>query len=418
MNLAVYEWRKLFRLPALWAFLALCLAFNGLLIASLSPYDRAFFNETSRTAKALGQRVDEDFLAGLDAMPATENRDLLLQSVTGMEDIFETYDAGELSDFYAGVVEKSPTAGKWMTWKYGLLADRVAHLAETDAAMDLYAGPVTYGSHQFLFGSLFRAVLCESAILAMLGTLYLLGYEGMHRTEGLACSSRMGRKLRLVKVLAALPASAALYGLLAVCTLVPYFLLYDYGGIWDASVSSQFNYFSDMLVVRPFLTWGDFTVAQYLAAALALWAVLAAVNITVYAVPFLAQGPLRFAACSLGGIWEWGTPWFDWTYGTYLLVLAGLLLALSLGAAGLTVFLSQYSGNYIAMLLKAVPLFVAVGAVLGTWLLDMPFMFRNLGNGALWLPRGIEAVTAGVLLALGLGLCLLACRRQRRRELQ
>ena len=57
MNLAVYEWRKLFRLPALWAFLALCLAFNGLLIATLSPYDRAFFNETSQTAKALGQRV-------------------------------------------------------------------------------------------------------------------------------------------------------------------------------------------------------------------------------------------------------------------------------------------------------------------------------------------------------------------------
>ena len=54
MNLAVYEWRKLFRLPALWAFLALCLAFNGLLIATLSPYDRAFFNETSQTAKALG----------------------------------------------------------------------------------------------------------------------------------------------------------------------------------------------------------------------------------------------------------------------------------------------------------------------------------------------------------------------------
>lgn len=277
MNLAVYEWRKLFRLPALWTFLALCLAFNALLIAGLSPYDRTFFNETSQTAKALGQRMDEDFLAGLDAMPATENRDLLLQSVTGMEDIFETYDTGELADFYAGVVEKSPTAVKWMTGKYGLLAERVAHLAQTDAAMDLYAGPATYGSHQFLFGSLFRAVLCESAILAMLGTLYLLGYEGMHRTEGLACSSRTGRRLRRLKVLAALPASAALYGLLAVCSLAPYFLLYDYSGIWDASVSSQFNYFSDMLVVRPFLTWGDFTVAQYLAAALALGAVLTAV---------------------------------------------------------------------------------------------------------------------------------------------
>ena len=196
MNLAVYEWRKLFRLPALWAFLALCLAFNGLLIATLSPYDRAFFNETSQTAKALGQRVDEDFFAGLDAIPATENRDLLRQSVTGMEDIFETYDTGELSDFYAGVVEKSPLAVTWMTWKYDLLASRVEHLAQTDAALDLYAGPATYGSHQFLFGALFRAILCESAILAMLGTLYLLGYEGMHRAEGLACASRTGRKLR------------------------------------------------------------------------------------------------------------------------------------------------------------------------------------------------------------------------------
>lgn len=145
--------------------------------------------------------------------------------------------------------------------------------------------------------------------------------------------------------------------------------------------------------------------------------VLTIVNLTIYAVPFLAQGPLRFAACGLDGIWEWGTPWFDWTYGTYLLVLTGLLLALSLGAAGLTVFLSQYSGNYIAMLLKAVPLFVAVGAVFGSWLLDMPFTFRGLGNGTVWLPRGIEAVTAGVLLALGLGLCILACRRQKRREL-
>ncbi len=144
---------------------------------------------------------------------------------------------------------------------------------------------------------------------------------------------------------------------------------------------------------------------------------LTAVNVTVYAIPFLAQGPLRFAACGLDGIWEWSTPWFDWPYGAYLLILTALLLALSLGCAGLTVFLSQYSGNYIAMLLKAVPLFVAVGAVLGTWLLDMPFTFRTLGNGSLWVPRGAEAILAAVLLTLGLGLCALACRRQYNREL-
>lgn len=277
MNLVYCEWRKLFHLPALWAFLGLCLVFNGLLIATQSPYDRAFFNDTSADAELLGQRVDGEFLAGLSAMPETENRKLLLQSVAGLEDVFETYDTGELADFYTGVVKTSPLAMEWMTWKYGLLAERVEHLSQTDAALDLYAGPATYGSHQFLFGALFGAILGESAILAMLGTLYLLGYEGLHQTEGLACATRTGRQLWGVKLLAALPASTVVYGLLASFTLTPYFLLYDYGGIWSASVSSQFNYFSDMLFVRPFLTWGDFTVGQYLTATLALGAALTAV---------------------------------------------------------------------------------------------------------------------------------------------
>ena len=277
MSLVYCEWRKLFHLPALWAFLGLCLVFNGLLIATQSPYDRAFFNDTSADAELLGQRVDGEFLAGLSAMPETENRKLLLQSVAGLEDVFETYDTGELADFYTGVVKTSPLAMEWMTWQYGLLAERVEHLSQTDAALDLYAGPATYGSHQFLFGALFRAILGESAILAMLGTLYLLGYEGLHQTEGLACATRTGRRLWGVKLLAALPASTVVYGLLASFTLTPYFLLYDYGGIWSASVSSQFNYFSDMLFVRPFLTWGDFTVGQYLTAALVLGAALTAV---------------------------------------------------------------------------------------------------------------------------------------------
>ena len=32
MRLLCHEWRKLLRLPVLWGFLALCLAFNGLLL--------------------------------------------------------------------------------------------------------------------------------------------------------------------------------------------------------------------------------------------------------------------------------------------------------------------------------------------------------------------------------------------------
>ena len=277
MRLAVYEWRKLFRLPALWVLLGLSLLFNALLVCTLSDWDRTFLNETSADAVLLGQRVDETFQERLAALPETENRTVLLQSVTGLEDAFETYDTGILKGFYRDMVENSPTAASWMEWKYDLLAARVDHLARTNAGMDLYAGPVTQGSHQFLFGTLLRSILGEAAIAAMLGTLYLLGYEGMQKTESLACASGTGRRLRRTKVAASLAAAPILLALVAVPALGLYFALFDYRGIWDASVSSQFNFLTDMLLTRPFLTWGDFTVAQYLAAALALGAALTAV---------------------------------------------------------------------------------------------------------------------------------------------
>lgn len=102
-----------------------------------------------------------------------------------------------------------------------------------------------------------------------------------------------------------------------------------------------------------------------MAVALCSALVLTAVNLGIYAIPFPAQGPLQFHACDLDRSWAWGTPWFDWTYGAYLVVLVGLILALSLAVAGMTVFLSQYSDSYITLLLKILPLFVAVGMVLG-----------------------------------------------------
>ena len=52
-----------------------------------------------------------------------------------------------------------------------------------------------------------RAMLGEAAMAAMLGTLYLLGYEELHKTESLACASRTGRRLGRTKVLSSLVAA-------------------------------------------------------------------------------------------------------------------------------------------------------------------------------------------------------------------
>ena len=69
------------------------------------------------------------------------------------------------------------------------------------------------------------------------------------------------------------------------------------------------------------------------------------------------------------------------------------------------------------MLLKALPLFVVVGAVLGSWLLDQSFSFRRFWENGPWVPKGAEFAVMAILLFLGLGLCVFTCSRQQRREL-
>lgn len=276
MKLLLYEWRKLFRLPILWIFLLLCWMLNGLLIVN-DLSGRAFFNEASTVTADLGQRVDEPFIENLKHYPALDNRDVLLEAALGMENIFSAYETKELSVFYQNVVSSSPKAMAWMAWKYDLLQKRVDELALDGAAMDFYAGFVTHKSHQFLFDTLLRAAMAESAVLAMVAALYLLGHEALYQTTSWLSTTATGRRLWLVKCLAVLTAALLLYGLCIIPTLAGYLALWDYSGIWPSHVSSQFNYLTDMLYRRPFLTWGNFTVAGYLSAVLALGAVLTVV---------------------------------------------------------------------------------------------------------------------------------------------
>ena len=379
MKLVAWEWRKLVRLPALWGFLVLCLAFNGLLLWEEDSL-RQPFNEASAIAEVLGQRVDGTFLDGLERLPRTEYGDLVLSAAREMTDIFEDYDTRDLAGLYEGVVKDSPAAVRLMSWKYTLLAERAAHLSGTGAAMDLYAGPVTHDAHQFLYDTLFRAVVTESLLVGMLSMLYLLGFEGQRRTVSLICASRSGRKLYGKKVLAGLTAAVFLYILLAAVTLGVYFCLWDYGGVWGGSVSSQFNYLTDMLFRRPFLTWGDFTVGGYLAAELTLGALLT------------ADFALLAAVCGL---------LLRNVYASAL-----VLAVVCFGGVGLTAMLAQMGlwCGYFASLVHPACVWLGIGG----WFTEL-----GLSGAAPWQ----ETVSTGLdLLAFGLGTAL-SLRLFRRKDI-
>lgn len=259
MVLILYEMKKAFCIPALWAFIVLGLALNGLLI---------FGNDSVRDYFDMEKNIENDLgetQGGSEVMNAPEN-------------IFAGYDTGSLAAFYVDIVKESPAAAGWIQGKYSLLQPRVEHLAQSGAALDHYAGNATYESHQFLFGTLMRAMLAEGSICAMLIVLYLMGYEQLNRTEGTVCASCIGRRLWGKKLAAAMMSAGTLYMMLIGVTLAVYFGRWDYSGIWGDSVSSRFNYLTDMLHKRPFLTWGDFTTGGYLTASLVLGAALVAVS--------------------------------------------------------------------------------------------------------------------------------------------
>lgn len=276
MSFLKYELRKAFSLPVLWVFLALCLALNLLLIFE-NGYGREYFNDTSRDAALLGHRVDSAFTAGLSELPRTENRDALLASVEDFSDVFSDYDAAGLGAYYESHFDRSPLAASWFHQKYALVSERITELASSGAGMELYVADMTYTSHQFLFNTLLRAMTAEAVITGVLAALYLTGCESVSRTESLLCSSRAGRRQWLWKALTGVLASLLFWLLLAVCSLGVYFTLWDYGGVWASNVSSGYNYVTDGVLVKPFITWSEFTVAGYLAASLGMSAALTAV---------------------------------------------------------------------------------------------------------------------------------------------
>lgn len=155
-----------------------------------------------------------------------------------------------------------------------------------------------------------------------------------------------------------------------------------------------------------------------LAAGLVSALLLSVVNITIYAVPFLAQGPLALWDCPLGNsVWDTGIAWFNWTYGQYLAVLTGMVLALGLGVGAVTLFLSRFSDNYVPMLLKAFPLLMTMGGFFATWVMNHAFFFHPAWDYAeFFVSKGTEVVCIAVLLIVGAALTGWSCFRQRRLE--
>ncbi|WP_324824702.1 hypothetical protein [Sinanaerobacter sp. ZZT-01] len=273
MGIYWYEIKKLFSSTAIWGFIAICLLFNTFLVIDSSGDKYADF--IASVSKDTGYILNQNFYEKLSRLKIkdeqTERLEQLIYETDTVTDIFDHYNANEIGESYISVTGATGSLAESLREKYAALQRVVDEKGEKDEGLSLYFAGSTYSHHQQLFNRLIGWLLVEGVCLSVLLVFLSLGYEKMQRTESIVYSSKKGRNILLTKASASISLGVAAYLLLLLFTLLIYFMLNNYGDIWNSNVSSIFNYRHDMITgVRPFVTWHSFNIMTYLAAVIGI----------------------------------------------------------------------------------------------------------------------------------------------------
>jgi hypothetical protein len=150
---------------------------------------------------------------------------------------------------------------------YKILNDRLDELIETGEHKNLFFIGKVYRMHSFLFKDLMRQMIFEVMILVVLITGHVTTYEFQNQTHLTVHATKRGRKLMLDKLVANLFASLCICAVIIGATLLVYFLVFDYSGLWGIPISSFFN--SEFSF--PYISWWKLPFGIYLSCVLVVF---------------------------------------------------------------------------------------------------------------------------------------------------
>ena len=278
MSGALIKWelKKLWSLPMLPVFLALCLGLDLLVIGSAwyGQRDGAEAVEyigdvTAQLGTRMGPALDE----ALSVLPESRWRDGLAACLAGTRDVYEDLDAAELGEGFLRQFGMTGPMAERIREKFARFQTSVDRLAALDVSMDAAAASVTSDLYSLLLVTVCRLLIAEGALLAILLALYAAGSEKVS-TAQTVYATRRGRTVQQSKYAAGLLSALGSYTLLCLTTLGAFAFLWRLGPMWSESVSTQFYI---LPFFGYFLTWRPFTLAGYLAAELAMGLGLVAV---------------------------------------------------------------------------------------------------------------------------------------------
>lgn len=278
MELMKWEMKKIWSVPGISGFLLLCILFNMFLIAE-DDYGVDYVQYVAGVSQVTGMQLGELFEVQAENLPEHEYKEIFLAETKGKQDIFENYNAAALGDSWIGLYRMSGFVENMLHQKFQKLQARIEELDERDASLSLGAAGMTKILLNGLFSKLFKAVLTEGMLAAILIALYACSNEKMQRTHLLVYSSKRGRYIQKEKFTAALVSAVSAYLALAGSSILFFAGFWKMGSVWNMDMSSLFYYVNDGLGLKiPFVSWTDFTVAGYLCAMTVLGTVVVGIS--------------------------------------------------------------------------------------------------------------------------------------------
>jgi hypothetical protein len=132
-------------------------------------------------------------------------------------------------------------------------------------------------------------------------------------------------------------------------------------------------------------------------------------------IPFLASGAGNYWDAHIMSLAGRGMQLYNISFGQYALILAGMILALSVGTACFAFILARFSANIVMMLIKAVPVGVAVAGI-AVLSVNMALSYNNIVFNTIFHGRfdAPEVVVCGSFAVVGMIVVVVISMREKR----
>lgn len=180
--------------------------------------------------------------------------------------------------------------------EYDKLNDRFTEMKETKEYNTWFFAS-DYRMHSELFKNLIKKIAMEGVILVVLLTALITNYEFEHRTQLVTYASKKGRLLMRNKLIASLLSTLLIFLTLFGISLVTFFTIYDYTGVWTAPISSGLNWEYKW----PYITWWSIELWKYLLLTITILVItLLIISLLTFCVStFLKNSYLSWILCVL-----------------------------------------------------------------------------------------------------------------------